>query len=99
MNNSETKNGLLKLLALGFIIGIASIVPGLSGGVLAISFGIYTATINALLNIRKNFKESTGRLNYDCKRHFVNAVSNLDWRIKTGRHHRGAGLFYCPKRD
>ena len=58
MNNSETKNGLLKLLALGFIIGIASIVPGLSGGVLAISFGIYTATINALLNIRKNFKES-----------------------------------------
>lgn len=54
----NSQSGFLKLLFFGFIIGIASITPGLSGGVLAISFGIYTAIINAVMNIRKNFKES-----------------------------------------
>lgn len=58
MNKSEPKNGFLKLLALGLIIGIASITPGLSGGVLAISFGIYTTAINAVMNLRSNFKQS-----------------------------------------
>ena len=51
-------NNFIKLLFFGLIIGIASITPGLSGGVLAISFGIYTSAISAVLNIRKNFKQS-----------------------------------------
>lgn len=51
-------NNFVKLLLFGLIIGIASITPGLSGGVLAISFGLYTAAISAVMNIRKDFKNS-----------------------------------------
>ena len=52
------QNNTLKLLVIGLIIGIASITPGLSGGVLAISFGIYNDAINAVMSIRRSFKKS-----------------------------------------
>ncbi len=48
----------LMLMIFGFIIGIASITPGLSGGVLAISFGIYAASIKAVTKLRSDFKNS-----------------------------------------
>ena len=51
-------NNFIKLILFGLIIGIASITPGLSGGVLAISFGIYASAINSVMSLRKNFKES-----------------------------------------
>lgn len=42
------------LLLKGFIVGIAKIIPGVSGAVLAISLGIYENSIKAINNIFKN---------------------------------------------
>lgn len=42
----------------GMFIGIANIIPGVSGGTLAVSMGVYTKIIDALNNIRKDFKNS-----------------------------------------
>ncbi len=42
------------LLLKGFIVGIAKIIPGVSGAVLAISLGIYEDSIKAINNIIKN---------------------------------------------
>jgi uncharacterized membrane protein len=40
----------------GIIIGAAMIIPGVSGGVLAVVIGIYDKLIKALNNIFKDFK-------------------------------------------
>lgn len=45
---------MLKLFLKGFLIGIAKIIPGVSGSVLAISFGIYEKAIQAISNFFKN---------------------------------------------
>lgn len=60
MNNSnlKTEEGFLKLFLLGLIIGIASITPGLSGGVIAVSLGLYSVAIDSVVNIRRQFKKS-----------------------------------------
>lgn len=42
----------------GMFIGVANIIPGVSGGTLAVSMGVYTKIIDALNNIRKDFKNS-----------------------------------------
>lgn len=48
-----------KMLA-GFVIGAGAIIPGLSGGILAVSMGLYQPTVEAVLDFfkapRKNFK-------------------------------------------
>lgn len=53
------KNSLI-LLIKGFLIGVAKIIPGVSGAMLAISFGIYDKAINAINyffhDIKKNVK-------------------------------------------
>ena len=43
---------LTKIIAHGFLIGIANIIPGMSGGTLALVLGIYERLIAALRNIR-----------------------------------------------
>ncbi len=42
----------------GVAIGIANIIPGVSGGTLAVSMGIYDKIINAINNLFKKFKQS-----------------------------------------
>lgn len=42
----------------GFLIGLANIIPGVSGGTMAISFGIYEELIGIASNIFKNFKKN-----------------------------------------
>lgn len=42
----------------GFFIGIANIIPGVSGGTLAITLGIYEKLINTISHFFKNFKEN-----------------------------------------
>ena len=42
----------------GLLIGIGAILPGLSGGVLSVIFGIYDRLIAFLSNLRKNFFEN-----------------------------------------
>ena len=44
----------LTLLLKGFIIGIAKIIPGVSGALIAISFGIYEKAIKAINNFFEN---------------------------------------------
>lgn len=46
------------LLVKGFFIGIAFIVPGLSGGTLAVYLGVYDKLLQAIGNIFKEFKKS-----------------------------------------
>lgn len=46
------------LIIKGFLIGIAKILPGVSGAVLAISLGIYEKSLEAISNIFKDFKTS-----------------------------------------
>lgn len=42
----------------GLIVGIANIIPGVSGGTMAVVIGIYDKLIGAVSDLRKNFKES-----------------------------------------
>lgn len=59
-NFSDINNtSFLRLIIIGIIIGTASVIPGLSGGIIAVSLGIYTAAINAIVNIRNSFLKST----------------------------------------
>lgn len=49
---------LIKELLKGVMIGIANIIPGVSGGTMAVSMGIYDKLLYAVNNIRKQFKKS-----------------------------------------
>jgi putative membrane protein len=42
----------------GILIGIANIIPGVSGGTMAVSMGVYDKLILAITGIRKHFKKS-----------------------------------------
>ena len=42
----------------GMLIGVANVIPGVSGGTLAVSTGVYEKIINAINNFRKEFKQS-----------------------------------------
>jgi putative membrane protein len=48
----------IKLFFKGFIMGIANIIPGVSGGTLAIILGIYERLLEAISHFFKNFKEN-----------------------------------------
>ena len=42
----------------GMFIGVANIIPGVSGGTMAVSMGIHDKLVNALNNLTKKFKKS-----------------------------------------
>lgn len=46
----------------GIFIGIANIIPGVSGGTMAVSFGIYDKLIGAVSNFFKDWKKSVATL-------------------------------------
>lgn len=46
----------------GIFIGIANIIPGVSGGTLAVSMGVYSKIIEAINQIRRDFKNSVKTL-------------------------------------
>lgn len=48
----------IKLALKGFIIGVANIIPGVSGGTLAITLGIYEKLIGIISHFFKNVKEN-----------------------------------------
>ncbi len=48
----------LKDIARGALIGVANIIPGVSGGTMALSMGIYEKIIHAINNLKKEFKQS-----------------------------------------
>lgn len=49
---------LIKEIIKGVFIGIANIIPGVSGGTMAVSMGIYDKIISAITNLFKDFKNS-----------------------------------------
>ena len=48
----------IKLVIKGFLLGVANIIPGVSGGTLAITMGIYEDLISAISHFFKNFKKN-----------------------------------------
>ena len=52
------KKSFFKRVFLGFLIGIAVIVPGISGSTIAILFKLYKKILSAISNIFKEFKKS-----------------------------------------
>lgn len=49
-------------LVKGIVIGIAAILPGASGGVLAVSMGVYRPVLDAVTNLRKAFRKNAAFL-------------------------------------
>lgn len=49
---------ILKSIFIGILIGVANIIPGVSGGTLALSLGVYEDIIYAINHIIKEFKKS-----------------------------------------
>ena len=47
-----------KLFATGALIGIAMIIPGVSGGTLAVLMGVYDRLIGAISDLRRDFKKN-----------------------------------------
>ncbi|MDD2971341.1 MAG: DUF368 domain-containing protein [Lachnospiraceae bacterium] len=49
---------MIKEILIGIVIGVANIIPGVSGGTMAVTLGIYDKLIHAVTHILKEFKES-----------------------------------------
>lgn len=49
---------MLKLMLQGIVVGIANIIPGVSGGTMMVAMGLYDRLIHAITHLRKEFKES-----------------------------------------
>lgn len=49
---------MIKGILKGAVIGLANIIPGVSGGTMAVSMGIYDKLIHAVTHIRSEFKEA-----------------------------------------
>ena len=49
---------MIKNLLKGMVMGIANIIPGVSGGTMAVSMGIYDKLIHSVTHLFKDFKES-----------------------------------------
>ena len=48
----------IRNLANGIVIGIAEIIPGVSGGTLAVLLNIYDQLIGSISHLKKEFKKS-----------------------------------------
>lgn len=58
MISVREEENMIKILLKGMVIGIANIIPGVSGGTMAVSMGIYDKLIHCLTHLFKEFKES-----------------------------------------
>lgn len=52
----------ISLIIKGVFIGVANIIPGVSGGTMAVSLGIYDKMISSITNLFKEFKKSVAFL-------------------------------------
>lgn len=49
---------MLKLIVQGMVVGIANIIPGVSGGTMMVAMGLYDRLIHAITHLKKEFKNS-----------------------------------------
>lgn len=49
---------MLKQILQGMVVGIANIIPGVSGGTMMVAMGLYDRLIHAITHLKKEFKES-----------------------------------------
>lgn len=49
---------MLKLIVQGIVVGIANIIPGVSGGTMMVAMGLYDKLIHAITHLKKEFKNS-----------------------------------------
>ena len=49
---------MLKKLLQGMVVGIANIIPGVSGGTMMVAMGLYDKLIHAITHLKSEFKES-----------------------------------------
>ena len=56
MNQKGSKNNILLKIFQGALIGLGAILPGISGGVLSVIFGIYRPIMELLSHPRKNVR-------------------------------------------
>lgn len=49
---------MIKLLLQGMVVGIANIIPGVSGGTMMVAMGVYDKLIHAITHLRSEFKAS-----------------------------------------
>lgn len=49
---------MIKNLLKGMVMGVANIIPGVSGGTMAVSMGIYDRMIHSVTHLFNEFKES-----------------------------------------
>ena len=60
-NKFKSKKEYIRLFIVGAVMGIANIIPGVSGGTIAVVFGIYEELMNALSNF---IKDKEKRISY-----------------------------------
>ena len=58
LNTNKKNVNFLENIIYGIAMGIFEVVPGISGGTLAFIFGIYETLIDAISNLKKDFKKS-----------------------------------------
>ena len=49
---------MLKMLLRGMVVGIANIIPGVSGGTMMVAMGLYDKLIHAITHLKSEFKQS-----------------------------------------
>ena len=74
-SNPRTPKELLGILARGFAMGSADVVPGVSGGTMAFILGIYETLLDAIASINAQFVRSLLRLQISA------AFAQLPWRF------------------
>lgn len=67
----------IKELLMGFCLGIANIIPGVSGGTFLLVFGVYERVFSTLNQINKFFILKCFELVLSCFRHPVGGIKNL----------------------
>ena len=49
---------MLKQILQGMVVGIANIIPGVSGGTMMVAMGLYDHLIHAITHLKSEFKKS-----------------------------------------
>lgn len=74
---SSATSATVKELLMGFCLGVANIIPGVSGGTFLLVFGIYERVFSILNRINKSFVLKCFELVFSCFRHPLSGIKNV----------------------